>query len=195
MAGHGGARAGAGRKPKRIKYKEPVEATDAILAAHQEKAAANLIKLADGGYKRKTEVWKPAGLIQFVVTEKVETENGPKILRHLVPAFPDIPSNRLVCVERKFEIADADRAANQYILDRIGGKPGQMEDAPEENEGAAKANDENRRAAMEKMKLWREQSAQQLDSIRNPLTGATMVENESTSEQNTLHDSSTMEEF
>lgn len=166
------------------------------MAAHQEKAAANLIKLADGGYKRKSEVWKPAGLIQIVRTEEFTDALGnPKILRHLEPAFPDLPANRMVCVERKIEVADADRAANQYILDRIGGKPGTMEEAEDEIEGEAQASDQNRRVAMEKMKLWREQSAEQLDSIRNPISGMAMEESESTNEQNTQSDSGTMDEF
>lgn len=38
-------------------------------------------------------------------------------------AFPDIEPTELVLVERKREFADKDRTANQYLLDRIMGKP------------------------------------------------------------------------
>lgn len=195
---HGGARANSGRKPKRIKYSAPVNKSEKKLAAHLEKAAENLIVLADGGFLRITRVMKMAGsLTKSEFVEKEGPRGGITMQRIEVPMFPDLPAEQLICVEEKHEIAEPDRAANEYLFDRIGGRAGQMEEVEVEKKGEAKATDDARKAGMEKMKLWRQTSAEQLDSIRNPLTGATMEENENESMngQNTQIDSSTMDEF
>lgn len=193
--GHGGARSGAGRKTKRIKFAGPVGKLDKKLAAHQEKAAENLIKLADGGFNRGHEVWKPAGMVQIVETEVVYTEKGAKVLRHLKPAFPDLDDDEMVCVERRVEIAEPDRAANEYIIDRIAGRPSQMEEGEDDKKSGAKVTEEARIKAMERMKTWRETSQQQLASIRNPLNGQTISQSESENEVSSSPESSTMDEF
>ena len=197
MAGsHGGARTGAGRKPRRIKHAAKCNRLDKKLADHIEQAAQNLIKLADGGYERVTQTMKPAGLVQIVRTEETTDARGnPKVLRLLEPAFPDLPPEQLVCVERRVEIGEPDRAANEYIIDRIAGRPVPLEEPEDARPSGAKVTEEAHKMGMEKMKLWREQSAQQLDSIRNPLTGEGMDENESTSEATMPHDSSMTDEF
>lgn len=193
-ASHGGPRPGAGRKAKRIKFSGQVGKLDKKLAAHQEKAADNLIFLANGGHDRGYEVWKPAGTVQITETEVVETEHGPRVLRTLRPAFPDIKDQaQLVCVFRKVEIAEPDRAANEYIIDRIAGRPSQMEEAEDEKKGA-KVTEDARKKALEKMTEWRKTSQQQLDSIRNPLTGHSLSQSEA-EETSFNPESSTTDEF
>jgi len=132
---HGGARPGAGRPKKEQKHAGAIERAEKKCADRLPRVISNIVRLADGGYKRDTEVWKPAGLIQIVRTEEVETEKGPKILRHLEPAFPDLKATEMVCIERRSEIADADLRANVYLADRILGKPTtriEVEETPEE---------------------------------------------------------------
>jgi hypothetical protein len=194
--GHGGQRAGAGRKAKRIKFAGPVGKLDKKLAAHVEKAAENLIFLANGGYDKGHEVWKPAGAMQIVRTEMVHDDKGnPKILRHLEPMFPDIEDQTtLVCVHRQVEIAEPDRAANEYIIDRIAGRPSQMEEPDDEKKGA-KVTEDARKKAMQRMTEWRHQSQEQLASIRNPLTGQTIAESENNPETSFDPESSTTDEF
>ena len=196
MPGRGGARPGAGRKPKRIKYSAKCNKLDKKLADHIEKAAENLIILADGGFERVTQTMKPAGLVQIVRTEETTDAKGnPKVLRFLEPAFPDLPPEQLVCIERRVERAEPDRAANEYIIDRIAGRTTAMEEPEDAKQSSAKVTEEARKTGMEKMQQWREKSAAQLDSIRNPLTGASLMEAESTSEENTNPGSGTMDEF
>lgn len=196
MAGtHGGARPGAGRKPKRVKFPAEVEALDKRLAAHQEKAARNLIKLADGGYKRVTKVWKPAGLIQIVRTELAEGPQGPKILRYLEPAFPNIEDpTTLVCIEQRVEVAEPDRAANEFIIERIAGRVDVFDD-PQDESQAPEITDETRKSAMEKLRTWRQSSQTQLASIRNPMTGEAAWDSESTSDSSSNPESQTTDEF
>lgn len=198
MAGWGGKRDGAGRKPKKIKFPVQVSAMDEKFATQLEKCTENVIKLANGGYLRETKVWKAAGLVQKVETQRVETDSGPKILRHLVPAFPGVEDTKLVCVEVRREKAEPDLAANKFIIERIGGATGALDDAEPESADGAEVNEETRAQALERMQEWRTKSAEQLASIRNPVTGQSMAQSEaseSTSAENTSRDSSTMEEF
>ena len=192
---HGGQRAGAGRKSKRIKFPAQVGKLDDRLAGQVEKSARNLIKLANGGYPRVTKVMKMAGLITKPEYQIVEGPRGGKTaIRKEVPMFPDLPPETLICVEERHEWADPDRAANEYIIDRIAGRTSEME-PPEDNESALKVTDETRKAALENMNAWRNKSQQQLASIRNPLTGQTLSESESESGASLSHEDSTMDEF
>jgi hypothetical protein len=95
--GHGGRRAGAGRKtPEARKARADFNAATAeTLAAWLPDLLRNLKRLADGGYER--------------VEEKFEAD----------PAVPGV----LVLVERKVETAEPDRAANEYLVNRLLGKP------------------------------------------------------------------------
>jgi hypothetical protein len=67
---------------------------------------ANMIYLANGGYERVEEKWTPSEMEVVVVQEG-----------------SDPPPPELVLSERKVSIAEPDRAANQYLIDRILGKP------------------------------------------------------------------------
>lgn len=193
--GHGGSRPGSGRKSKRVRFPKESQSVDEKLAAQLDKSVRNLIKLANGGYMRKTRVMKMAGTITKPAFEVVTGPRGGKtVIRKEVPALPDLAYETLVCVEERLEYADPDRAANEYIVDRIMGRPTTAEDE-EETKDKVEPNDEARKAAMEKTKEWRQQSQNQLSSIRNPLTGSTEWDSASTNDSTSSPDSETMEEF
>jgi len=117
--GHGGKRAGAGRPPNS-------EIFAAAIASFHERAAADLdtryerlAYLADGGYAEVEEQFEPAGMIQ--ISEEVITKTGTFSVKKL--AFPDLPPKELVCVRQVRRTAAPDRLANQYLIDRVAGKP------------------------------------------------------------------------
>lgn len=97
----GGRRPGAGRKTKAANKlrSELVAECEKLICDHLPRLIANMIALADGGYERVEEKWEP------------------------VPFTPPGQEPELVLVERKVSIADRDRAANQYLIDRMLGKP------------------------------------------------------------------------
>lgn len=71
----------------------------------------NMLILADGGYERVEEQWAPAG--SLYIGSGVDAKR----------MYPDKEPDELVLVRRTVSIADRDRAANQYLIDRIMGKP------------------------------------------------------------------------
>lgn len=71
----------------------------------------NLFHLANGGYEKVTCEYQPAGIL---TVGKGENE---RLL------FPDKPKDELVLVKKTISIADKDRTANVYLLDRVLGKP------------------------------------------------------------------------
>lgn len=117
MAGiNGGARPRAGRKRKATKYELAVTEAEDKIVDHLPAILDNLIKLANGGYERVVEDWQPAGLVTIGSGE------------HWSLAYPDKDPDELVMVKRSVSVADKDRAANQYLVDRILGKPTQKQD-------------------------------------------------------------------
>lgn len=108
--GHGGARAGAGRKPIADKFPEVKAQLELRLADGARTRVAALEFLAAGGFEEVEETYEPAGLI-FV---------GSGETRSL--AFPHLPPEQLVCVQRKKRVAAPDRKANEYLLDRFLGR-------------------------------------------------------------------------
>ena len=84
MAGKGGARPGAGRKPKAERYESQIRKAEKRVADHLPRLIENLIQLADG-----------------VMTEEVNILTGT---RGVYTHPPDL-------------------RANQYLIDRIMGKP------------------------------------------------------------------------
>lgn len=111
--GHGGARPGAGRPRKADKYAGQIAAAEDQIADKLPKLIANLLKLANGGFKEVQEEWQPAGL--------VTTGSG----EYETLVFPEKPADELVRVKRTVSVAAPDRAANTYLIDRILGKPTQ----------------------------------------------------------------------
>lgn len=121
MAGHGGARPGAGRPRNADKYADQIASFHDQVAANINDRYAALQQLADGGFEQIEEEWMPAGLVQ--ITKQVVTGEGTVNVREL--AFPELPPEQLVCVKRKRSIAAPDFRANAYLVDRLAGKPTQ----------------------------------------------------------------------
>jgi hypothetical protein len=107
----GGARAGAGRKPRSEKFQRPIAAAEKRIADRLPQIIDNLFLLADGGYLQVTETWEAAGLLTSGQGEAT------------VPAFPDKRPDELVLTRSTRSIAAPDRGANQDLLNRIAGKP------------------------------------------------------------------------
>jgi hypothetical protein len=107
----------AGRPRKAEKYAGQISAAEDWVADRLPEILAAQFKLALGGYERVEEEWQPAGLIYV--------GSGESACR----AYPDLPSDELVLTKRKSSIADADRAAGQYLINRILGTPTQAIDA------------------------------------------------------------------
>lgn len=71
----------------------------------------NMLILANGGYERVEEQYAPAG--SLYIGSGVDAKR----------MYPEMEPDKLVLVKRTVSIADRDRAANQYLIDRIMGKP------------------------------------------------------------------------
>ncbi|MDB5352361.1 MAG: hypothetical protein JWN86_3608 [Planctomycetota bacterium] len=136
----GGSRANAGRKPSEAKALQTeivatgVETPDAIARAEPLlkrrliRCLKNLFKLADGGFVREKITREPSGTVTAKVvlrnpdgTPVLDVNGRPVVAEQLL--FPDLPPDQLVIVSHTAETAAPDRAANQYLIDRILGKP------------------------------------------------------------------------
>jgi hypothetical protein len=118
---HGGARPRAGRKRKRSKYELTVAEAEDKVVDHLPAIVDNLIVLADGGYEKYEYEYQLA----CTLTYPVEKEDGTTYQKLV---FPDKKPDEMVLVRKKVWKADRDRAANQYLVDRIMGKPTQKQD-------------------------------------------------------------------
>jgi hypothetical protein len=107
----------AGRPRKAEKYAGQIAAAEDQIADRLPELLAAQFQLALGGYERVEEEWLPARLIYVGSGESA------------VRAYPDLPGDQLVLVKRKSSIADADRQAGQYLINRILGTPTQAIDA------------------------------------------------------------------
>lgn len=110
---HGGKRAGAGRKPKEVTVAREAftQAIERQIAALVPRLVANLMVLANGGYERVEEKYAPG--------EETAPEGGDAKGK----AKAKKPGPGMVLVERKVSVAEPDREANRYLLDRLLGKP------------------------------------------------------------------------
>lgn len=107
----GGARPNAGRKLKTDKFKQPIAKAEKRIADRLPELIDNMFHLAMGGYERVEEQYAPAGSLYV--------GSGA----HTRLMYPDKDPDELVLVKRTVSIADKDRTANQYLIDRIMGKP------------------------------------------------------------------------
>lgn len=112
-----------GRPPKASKYASEIAAAERLVADKLPMLVKDLLKLAKGGYQIVTEKWEPAGLH---TTGSGEFET---------PAFPDKSPEELVLVERRVSKAQPDRAALQYLIDRICGRAGVQLPEPDDDAG------------------------------------------------------------
>jgi hypothetical protein len=117
--GWGGARANAGRKKKADRFASEIAQAERRVADRLPQLIDNLMLLADGGWEQVTETLEPAGLIQ--ITKEVITSDGTVSVREL--AFPELPPEQLVVVRRTRATAAPNLRANEYLVDRILGRP------------------------------------------------------------------------
>jgi hypothetical protein len=107
-AARGGKRAGAGRKTAAVTQAraELIEALNRTICDNLLKLGDNLLKLANGGYERVEEKWET----RLPTPRQV--------------GKPE-PEPNLVLVERRVTIAEPDRRANEYLVNRVLGLPKQ----------------------------------------------------------------------
>ena len=111
MAGTGGRRPGAGRPRKADKFAGAIAKAEKRIADRLPELIDNMFSLANGGYERVEEQWAPAGSLWI--------GSGDSARR----MFPELKAGDMVMVKRTVSVADKDRAANEYLINRILGKP------------------------------------------------------------------------
>lgn len=104
----GGARPGAGRKKRSVKHAGPVATAEQRIADQLPQLIDNMMTLAHGGYQRVEEEWTPNPLDGDADGDDLPATAQP-----------------LVLTKRKVSVAEPDRTANQYLIDRILGRPRQ----------------------------------------------------------------------
>ena len=124
MAGKGGARPGAGRKPKAVKYQAPINKAERQIVDRLPGLVETLVILATDGMPVIRRKYVPAGTVTI----------GSGELMQLV--YPDKPADELVLIEELHEQTTPDRAAGQYLIDRILGKTTARIEAEVEQSGA-----------------------------------------------------------
>lgn len=123
----GGARTGAGRKPLREKFTRQVEGVEKVYAAELKRSAERIIELAGGGAQRVEVVTKAAGTL--LMEDVARDGDGNPVLdrgrpvRIKRPIFPDVAPETMIEVERTVTELEPSLAANEYITNRILGKP------------------------------------------------------------------------
>jgi hypothetical protein len=117
--GHGGARPGAGRKPRALRFERPIAAAEKKIADHLPQLVDAELALALQGGERIEERYAAAATV--TIEDVIEPPEGRPI-RVKRPAYPDLPPDELVLVERKVVTLGPDRAAAEYLIDRILGK-------------------------------------------------------------------------
>ncbi len=102
---------GPGRPRKAEKFAGQIAAAEQQIADRLPTILEAQLLLAHGGWEQVEEEWQPARLVTIGSGELEQ------------PAFPELPPDQMVLVKRKHSIAAPDRAAGQYLIDRILGKP------------------------------------------------------------------------
>lgn len=167
--GHGGARAGSGRKRISERYASQVEAFHDRAAADLDTRYQALAFLADGGFEEVEELWEPAGLV--TIQKTLETADG--VIRVSELAFPHLSPEQLVCVQRKKKIAAPDRKANEYLIDRVAGRPTQAIEVDSDPDGAFQVTADAMTQAASELAAWRKNMNEQLSSLSAPPTPPT----------------------
>lgn len=101
----------AGRPRKAEKYAGAIAAAEDRIADRLPEIIDAQLQLALGGYEQVEEQYAPAGTV---------TIGGGE---YLTLVYPDRKPDELVLVRRSVSVAAPDRAAGQYLIDRILGKP------------------------------------------------------------------------
>ncbi len=118
--GHGGARPGAGRPAKADKYEPEITATERKIADRLPELLEREFDLATGGAERVECLYELA--LGITVDSHAENPSGVvvKVKKQL---FPHAEPDEMVLVSRKVITPEPDRAAIEYLIDRILGKP------------------------------------------------------------------------
>lgn len=101
----------AGRPRKAEKYAGQISQAEDTIADQLPQLLAAQLELALGGREQVEEHYAPAGTITIGSGES------------LALVFPDKPAGELILIKRSRSIAAPDRAAGQYLIDRILGRP------------------------------------------------------------------------
>ena len=161
--GHGGARRGAGRPRKAEKFAAPIAAAEDQIVDRLPRLVANQLKLANGGWWEEEVELQPAGLV-----EVGQGEN-----RCL--AYPEKDPDELVVVRKKRRKAAPDRKANEYLIDRILGRPTQALEIDADPDGTLTQTAETMQQAASELAAWRKSMTEQLSSLSAPPTPPTAV--------------------
>lgn len=118
--GHGGPRPGAGRPAKAEKYGGQIAAAEDHIADRLPELLEREFALATGGAERVERVYELA--LGILIDDTALNPSGTvvKIKRQL---FPNAQPDALVLVSEKRVTPEPDRAAIEYLIDRILGKP------------------------------------------------------------------------
>lgn len=131
---------GPGRRKKADKFARPIARAEKQIADQLPALVDNMLSLAHGGYERIEEEWQPAGLVYVGSGEFARR------------AFPDLPDDTPVLVKRKRSIADKDRQANEYLINRILGKPTEKTEIAGADGGPISITPVDYRAGLESLK-------------------------------------------
>lgn len=131
--GHGGARPGAGRKPKAEKYESQIEAANQQIADHLPMIVGNLLKLAGGGFEMVENKYQPDWYVLATINKsqsrkksKAEPiqeggEGGLELNEETLTVH-----RGLSLIEQKVTYAQPNLQALIYLTNRIMGTPVQM---------------------------------------------------------------------
>ncbi len=118
MAGTGGPRPGAGRKPKPEKYSGPINKAEKQIVDKLPQIVQEQLKLALGGISVIKEKWIPRAA--FSLGDLIAKGAG-KTSEEAAKATEN--PEEMVLAERKVTKTLPDRAAGQYLINRIMGGP------------------------------------------------------------------------
>lgn len=135
--GHGGKRAGAGRKSTRDRFPAQVEAVEEKLAAELENLLRIQITAAKMGQRQVTEVRVPAALATVLISDRlpdgsIRLDDYGKPINVRVFAFPDLAvknPDEMVVIRRLETWTPPSLAAGNSLIDRVLGRPVSLTDS------------------------------------------------------------------
>ncbi len=125
----GGARPGAGRKPRAERFARPIAAAEKQIADRLPKIIDQLLLMATGTARRTEERYAAAGTLKRndvardPLTGEITLDRRGNPIKVEVALYPDLDPGEMVLVERKEIELGPERAAGEYLTDRILGKP------------------------------------------------------------------------
>lgn len=101
----------SGRPRRSDKFAGAISQAEQRIAQRLPELIDNMFHLAMGGYERVEEQWAPAGTLWV--------GSGDSLRR----MYPQAQADEMVLIKRTVSVADKDRQANEYLINRILGKP------------------------------------------------------------------------